>query len=171
MLFHLPTVPTILIDIAAWFVIHMGVSYSMTHIPFSSFDTGFWLYKQRKWEKNGKLYVRVFRLKKWKKRLPDGAALFKKGFEKKHLKNIDNVYLDNFIRETCRAELTHWIVILFSPVFFIWNIWWVGVVMIVYAILVNLPCIITQRYNRIRLKRVFSRLTVSPIGSADYIVK
>jgi glycosyl-4,4'-diaponeurosporenoate acyltransferase len=158
-LFHLATLPTILLDVAAWLIIHMGVSYLMIHIPLGLFDTGFWLCKQRKWEKDGKTYVRIFRLKKWKKRLPDGAALFKKGFKKKHLKGLDNVYLDNFTRETCRAELTHWIMFLFSAVFFIWNPWYVGIVMIIYATLVNLPCIIIQRYNRIRLKRVYSRLT------------
>ena len=157
MLFHLPTLPTILIDIVAWFAIHMAVSFFMTRIPLSSFDTGFWLYKQRKWENDGKIYARIFRVKSRKKRLPDGAALFKDGFEKKHLKGLDNVYLDNFIRDTCRAELTHWIIFLFGPVFIVGNLWWVGIVMIVYAISVNLPCIITQRYNRIRLKRVYSK--------------
>ena len=158
MLLHLPTLPTILLDIAIWMIIHVGVSYLMTHIPLSSFDTKVWLYKQRKWEKDGKIYVRIFRLKKWKKGLPDGAALFKKGFKKKHLRELDDVYLDNFIRETCRAELAHWTMFLLSPVFFIWNPWYVGIVMIIYAILVNLPCIIIQRYNRIRLKRVYSKL-------------
>ena len=159
MLLHLPTLQTILLNIAAWLIIHVGVSYLMTHIPLNLFDTGFWLYRQRKWEKNGKIYARIFRLKKWKKRLPDGAALFKKGFQKKRLKRLDEIYLGNFIKETCRAEITHWIMFLLSPVFFIWNIWWVGIVMIVYAILVNVPCIIIQRYNRIRLKRVNSKLT------------
>jgi glycosyl-4,4'-diaponeurosporenoate acyltransferase len=160
MLIHLPTFPTILIDIAAWFVIHMGVSYLMTHVPLISFDAKSWLYAQRKWEKDGRIYERAFGLKKWKERLPDGAALFKEGFEKKHLRKLDNEYLNNFIRETCRAELTHWIVLLFGPVFLVWNLWWVGIVMIVYAISANLPCIISQRYNRIRLKRVYSRLVV-----------
>jgi glycosyl-4,4'-diaponeurosporenoate acyltransferase len=47
---------------------------------------------------------------------------------------------------------------LFSPVFFVWNIWWVGIVMIVYAMLANMPCIMIQRYNRIRLKRVYAKL-------------
>jgi len=51
MLLHLPALPTILLDIATWLIIHVGVSYLITHIPLSSFDTGFWLYKQRKWEK------------------------------------------------------------------------------------------------------------------------
>ena len=160
MLIHLPTLPTILIDIAAWFVIHMGVSYLMTHVPLISFDAKSWLYTQRRWEKDGRVYKKIFGLKKWKEMLPDGAALFKEGFEKKHLRKLDNEYLNNFIRETCRAELTHWIVLLFGPVFLVWNLWWVGIVMIVYAISANLPCIISQRYNRIRLKRVYSKLAV-----------
>jgi glycosyl-4,4'-diaponeurosporenoate acyltransferase len=86
--------------------------------------------------------------------LPDGAALFKEGFEKKRLKETNMEYLNWFMRETCRAELTHWIVFLFGPLFFIWNLWWVGIVMILYASLANMPCIITQRYNRIRLRRI-----------------
>jgi glycosyl-4,4'-diaponeurosporenoate acyltransferase len=159
MLIDLPTLPTILLDIAVWLIIHVGVSYLMTHIPLSSFDARSWPYKQGKWEKDGKIYVRIFRLRKWKKRLPDGAALFKKGFKKKELKGVGNGYLDNFIKETCRAELTHWIMVVISPVFFIWNLCYVGIVMLIYAILVNVPCIMTQRYNRIRLKRVFSRRT------------
>jgi glycosyl-4,4'-diaponeurosporenoate acyltransferase len=166
MLFHLPTLPTILIDIAAWFVIHMSVSYFMTHIPLSSFGTDFWLYKSRKWENNGKIYQRIFVIKSWKKKLPDGAAIFKEGFQKKTLMGLDNIYLDNFIRETCRAELTHWIVFLFGPVFLLWNLWWVGILRIIYALCVNLPCILTQRYNRIRLKRVLFKLRNLSLGSA-----
>lgn len=157
MLLHLPSLPAILLDIAVWLIIHVGVSYSMTHVPLGLFDTGFWLYKQRKWERDGKIYTRVFKLKRWKRRLPDGAALFKKGFKKKHLQELDDSYLHNFIRETCRAELAHWIMLLLSPVFFMWNPWWVGIVMIIYAALINIPCIMIQRYNRIRLRRVSSR--------------
>jgi len=57
MLLHLPALPTILLAIASWMIIHMGVSYLMTHISLSPFDPEFWLYKQRKWEKDGKIYV------------------------------------------------------------------------------------------------------------------
>jgi len=154
MLVHLPTFITILIDIAAWFVIHIGVSYIMSRQPLASFNKNSWFYRKRDWERNGKLYERLFRLKSWKRRLPDGAVIFKNGFEKKHLKETNKDYLDAFIRETCRAELTHWIVFLFGPLFFIWNLWWVGIVMILYATIANLPCVITQRYNRIRLQRI-----------------
>ena len=136
----------------------MGVSYFMTRIPRSNFNTTLWLYQPRKWERNGKVYETLFSVKNWKKRLPDGAALFKGGFKKKHLKGTDMAYLDNFLRETCRAELTHWIVLLFGFVFLIWNLWWVGIIMIIYAFSVNMPCIITQRYNRVRLRKLCSKL-------------
>ena len=154
MLIHLPTAITIMIDVAAWFVVHMGVSYIMSRQPLTSFDTNSWLYRGRNWEMNGKFYERFFKVKSWKKRLPDGASLFRKGFEKRRLEKTNKDYLDSFMKETCRAELTHWIVFLFGPVFFIWNLWWVGIVMIVYAALANVPCILTQRYNRIRLHRI-----------------
>jgi len=154
MIFHLPTAITILIDIVVWFVIHMSVSFLMTRRSLASFNTDNWLFRQRSWEKNGRIYERLFRLKSWKKKLPDGAAVFKKGFQKKRLKETSKEYLRDFISETCRAELTHWIVFLFGFIFFIWNIWWVGIVMIMYAIIVNIPCVITQRYNRIKLRRI-----------------
>ena len=154
MIFHLVTPITIIIDIVAWFIIHMGVSYIMTRQPLASFNPDSWLYRQHSWEKNGRIYERLFRLKSWKKKLPDGAAVFKNGFEKKRLKETNQRYLLDFVSETCRAELTHWIVFLFGFVFLVWNIWWVGIVMIIYATIVNIPCIITQRYNRIKLRRI-----------------
>ena len=154
MLVHLPTAITITIDVIAWLIIHMGVSYIMSRQPLSSFNSDSWLYTKRVWEKNGRFYERLFRLKSWKRKLPDGAAIFKNGFKKKRLKGTEKGYLDTFIRETCRAELTHWIVFLFGPLFLIWNLWWVGIVMIVYATMANIPCVITQRYNRIRLQRI-----------------
>ena len=154
MLIHLPTAITIMIDAAAWFVVHMGVSYIMSRQPLTSFDTNSWLYRKRKWERNGRFYERFFRLKSWKKRLPDGAAIFRQGFEKRRLNERNKDYLDSFMKETCRAELTHWIVFLFGPLFFIWNLWWVGIVIILYAAMANIPCVITQRYNRIRLQRI-----------------
>jgi glycosyl-4,4'-diaponeurosporenoate acyltransferase len=157
MLVHLPTAITIMIDVAVWLVVHMGVSYIMSRQTLTSFDSNSWLYRGRTWERNGRFYEKCFRLKLWKKTLPDGAAIFKYGFEKRQLKETNKEYLDSFMKETCRAELTHWIVFLFGPLFLLWNLFWVGMVMILYAALANMPCIITQRYNRIRLQRIIRR--------------
>ena len=154
MLFHLPRLWVILLDIVVWAAIHMGVSYTVTQLPVEYFNPAGWLYKKRSWEKEGALYERIFSIKTWKGLLPDGAAIFKGGFTKKKLKKSDAVYLQRFLKETCRGELVHWITFLLSPIFFLWNLWWVGFIMIVYAVIVNMPCIITQRFNRIRLNRI-----------------
>jgi len=157
MLFHLPRLITVGVDIAAWLAIHIGVSYLATRIPLSSFDPDSWLFRKRRWERDARLYSRFFVVKRWKNRLPDGAAAFRAGFQKRRLRQTSEEYFADFLRETCRAELTHWVVFLFGPVFLIWNTWWVGVIMVAYASAVNLPCIITQRYNRIRLRRMVGR--------------
>ena len=154
MLFHLPTIITIFIDIAAWFTIHMGVSYFMSRMSRDNFNPLNWLYRERRWENNGIIYYKFFLANKWKKLLPDGAAIFKFGFEKQKLKEFSTDYFSDFLKETCRAEFTHWIVFLCGFIFLIWNLPWVSILMIFYAFAANIPCIITQRYNRIRLRRV-----------------
>lgn len=154
MLFHLPRVWVIILDIVMWVVIHMGVSYIVTRMPVRYFNPEAWLYKKRKWETEGRIYAALFRVKTWKGLLPDGAAIFKGGFTKKNLGKSDTAYLQRFLKETCRGELAHWITFLCSPIFFLWNLWWVGLIMIAYALIVNMPCIITQRFNRIRFRRI-----------------
>jgi len=155
MILHLPSLLNVIVDFVAWFIIHVFVSLFVARIPYDSFRPDSWLYKERKLENSGRLYTTFFKINKWKELLPDGAAVFKGGFRKKRLGSSNSAYLRRFILETCRAELTHWGIFVFCPVFFIWNDWWIGLVMIAYAILVNIPCIITQRYNRIRLRKLY----------------
>ena len=84
--------------------------------------------------------------------MPDGAKWMKsRGFPKKKLASRDIQYLETFAVETCRAELTHWAIILCAPFFFLWNKPVVGWIMIVYALAENIPLIVAQRYNRARL--------------------
>jgi glycosyl-4,4'-diaponeurosporenoate acyltransferase len=155
MIFHLPSLWTAVIDCVAWFLIHVFASLSVSIKRPDSFNPDSWLYREHHWEDRGRFYQRFFKIKKWKEFLPDGAAVSKSGFRKKHLGNLDPDYVRRFILETCRAELTHWSIFVFSMVFFIWNDWWIGMIMIAYGIVVNIPCVITQRYNRIRLRRFY----------------
>lgn len=157
-LIHLPTFWTILIDIAVWFVIHMGVVFFAVRIPIPFFNPNGFLYKPRGWEKGGALYRKFFKINRWKEHVPDGARLLKdRGFPKKRLKETGNDYLYDFLLETCRAELTHWIIILFAPFFFMWNRFWVGMIMILYAVAENIPLIMVQRYNRCRFRRIMEK--------------
>ena len=158
MIFHLPSVWIIALDFIVWFFIHLGVSLSIASIRLDSFSPESWLYRERYWENNGKTYELFFRIRRWKKFLPDGATLSRQGFRKKRLDSLDKAYVRRFILETCRAELIHWVIFAFSIVFFLWNPWWVGMIMIAYAFVVNVPCIVAQRYNRIRLRRLYKRI-------------
>jgi glycosyl-4,4'-diaponeurosporenoate acyltransferase len=147
----------IVINITVWLVISLGVGMSTARMQPNSFNPQSWLYRQRIWERGGKTYKSRLKVKKWKRLLPPVAALVKGGFRKKHLGNADAAYVRRFILETCRAEFTHWVIFLFSLIFFLWNDWWIGLIMVAYGLATNMPCIVIQRYNRIRLERMYAR--------------
>lgn len=117
-----------------------------------------WLYRTRKWEKQGSFYKKYTFVHKWKKFLPDGARFFKNDFRKKHLLAADSEYVEKFIAESCRAELAHWLGMIPFILFFLFVQWYVALIMVFYSIVVNLPCIIAQRYNRPRLKTLLTNL-------------
>lgn len=154
---ELPAALTVTLDILVWLVLHMGISYLVTRAPAPLFRPSWWLFKPRRWEREGRLYEVLFLVRRWKAFLPDGAAFFRGGFRKRELARRDRDYLRQFVRETCRAELAHWATMLCGPGFLLWNRWEVGVGLIGYGIAANLPCIITQRYNRLRLTAVLDR--------------
>jgi glycosyl-4,4'-diaponeurosporenoate acyltransferase len=154
MVIHLSSLWMLVLDFIAWLVINLSVAGVISKLRLQSFNQETWLFKERNWEKQSRLYDHLLKIKKWKSWLPDGAEVSHKAFKKKHLQTADPAYIRVFVLETCRAEILHWIIFLFGFVFFIWNPWYVGIIMIVYAGTTNLPCILTQRYNRIRLKRL-----------------
>lgn len=95
-IFYFPIYLTIIIDIIAWLIIHLGVSYFTYCLPIKLFEQESWFYKERKWEKAGNIYKVIFKIKNWKQLLPDGAILFKKGFQKSRLENSTLPYLKTF---------------------------------------------------------------------------
>lgn len=154
-LIHLPTFWTILLDFAAWFGIHLGIVFIAVRVAVRYFHPEGFLYRSRSWENDGGFYQKYFKIKAWKKYAPDGAGFIKgSGFPKKRLLHTDNEYLHTFLLETCRAELTHWMLIGVAPFFFLWNRFWVGMFMILYALIQNVPLIMIQRYNRCRFRRL-----------------
>jgi glycosyl-4,4'-diaponeurosporenoate acyltransferase len=157
MIVHLYGLWAIVINITVWLVINLGVGMSTARMQSNSFNPQSWLYRQRIWERGGKIYKARLKVKKWKRLLPAIAAVVKGGFRKKHLGNADAAYVRRFILETCRAEFTHWVIFLFSLIFFLWNEWWIGLIMVAYGLATNMPCIVIQRYNRIRLERMYAR--------------
>ncbi|NGO38964.1 glycosyl-4,4'-diaponeurosporenoate acyltransferase [Limisphaera ngatamarikiensis] len=158
MLTELPTWLTALLNVIGWPVIQLGWAWIFTRLPSR------WFHPPRgfAWEAQGRLYERLFAVRRWKDRLPDGAAWFRHGFPKSALRSSQTDYLRAFLVETWRGELCHWAALASTPVFALWNPPWAILIMTLCGLLLNIPCILAQRYNRIRLRRlVEKRVTTS----------
>ncbi len=157
-LVYLPLLWTVVADVVIWFLLHMGIAVSLASVSMSFNPSRGW-FKPWHWERDGTIYPRVFRTRRWVGYVPDGAWLLgHHGFPKKRLAATNAAYYWTFARETCRAEVTHWLIAACAPLFFLWNPPTVGVLMILYALGENLPIIMVQRYNRARLLRVLRKL-------------
>ncbi|WP_425468395.1 hypothetical protein [Roseimicrobium gellanilyticum] len=143
---------TIFCNVTGWAAIQIGLAWIFTRLPARWFAPPGIL----GWEHNGDVYQRAFRIKKWKKLLPDGASWFEGGFAKRRLSGSERAYLQRFLQETWRGEMCHWTVLAWTPLFFTWNPLWGDCVVVAYAIVSNIPCILVQRYNRARLARLIS---------------
>jgi glycosyl-4,4'-diaponeurosporenoate acyltransferase len=160
-----PDTVAVLIDIVVWGVWGTLVGYVFHRLPAGWFAADDAITRIRRWERRGQFWVDHTGVRRWKGRLPEAGALFAGGFSKRHLRTRDVDYLERFLVETRRAELVHWVVAGIAPLFFLWNPPWLAAVMIAYGLAANLPCVITQRYNRARLQRILAR-AVHPTPSA-----
>ncbi|ANE48976.1 hypothetical protein SY83_16595 [Paenibacillus swuensis] len=132
----------------------MGTAYACTRIPVAYFERSRLFTRVYSFEQNGLWYERYLLVKMWKSKLPDGSRLFRDGFAKKEMRGNHKDYFRRFVIETRRGELAHFLAMLPAPVFFLWSDSVTGMIMIFYAIVINLPCIVAQRYNRIRFNRL-----------------
>ncbi|MEI7851367.1 MAG: hypothetical protein WCH86_06000 [Kiritimatiellales bacterium] len=158
MLIDLPVIPLILVNIAAWLVFHLGLATLATALPLRFFPPDGFICRVRRRENGGQIYEAFFAVRRWKGLLPEGADILGKGFKKNRLASRDPDYLHQYYRETCRSETCHWWVWFSGWLFFLWNPPWAGWVMVVYATFANFPCIITQRYNRARFRKMISEV-------------
>ena len=152
-LVDLPKWAMVVLDVVVWGSWSALVGLWAHHRPAAAFAGDSRLYRLRDFEDHGRFYERL-RIKRWKDRLPEAGALFTGGFSKRSVKTLDRSVFERFVVETRRAEWTHWVIMLATPVFLVWNWWWVELLMIVYALAANLPCLLVQRYNRARLARL-----------------
>ncbi len=153
---ELPIAWIIALNVGGWLAVQLGLAWAFTKMPAAWFNPGpVW-----RWEQEGRFYEVAFRIKAWKDHLPDAARWFEGGFAKRALARTQPDYLERFARETWRGELCHWAAITCAPAFFLWNPWWGDLIVVAYALVANLPCIVVQRYNRARLQRVLTRAGV-----------
>jgi glycosyl-4,4'-diaponeurosporenoate acyltransferase len=146
------------LNIVLWPFFHILISKITLKMKDESFSKDAGIYKARRFEQDGRFYEKVLLIKKWKKIIPDGATIFNEGFKKKSLTGTSIEYIQTFINETRRAELSHLLQIIPCIVFFIFNRFEIAMIMVAYALIFNVPLIWLQRYNRMRFQKLLTRL-------------
>lgn len=149
--------PALAIDLAVWAVLGLAVGYGAHRLPDAWLERDRGLTRLRPWEAGGRRYERVLRVHRWKWFLPDAGPVFAGGRAKRTLATRRAGDLERLAVETRRAELTHWVLLAAGPWFLLWNPRLLGTVMVAYAVIANLPCLLVQRYNRARIERFLAR--------------
>lgn len=155
----LPGVWMLLLCFLLWPIFQLSAVFLCLNLPDRFFLPDGFFFRSHPFEKGGRIYDVLFRVSRWKHLLPDGGSLWKKrGYKKKHLESCSEANLNRFLIESARGEMSHWLAIfpfwvfgLFTPPIVPW-------MMLAYALAVNLPCIIAQRYNRPRVKNLLNRI-------------
>ncbi len=160
---------TVALCFLAWLVFHTVPALICLRLPDRFFAPDRRLYRTRYFEKDGRIYDRLFRVSRWKHLLPDGGALWNRsGFRKKKLESLSPEYLERFLTEASRGELTHWLTMLSVWTFWLFTPPPIPWIMLAYALAVNIPCILAQRYNRPRIRRLLKKLRQRPaVGPAN----
>ena len=109
-------------------------------------------------EKNGLLYEKLH-IRFWQAKVPDVSRMLPFMMPPKSLSGDYKKRLPVMIHETCVAELTHIVVsILGLPCLWIWRGIGGVAVTAVFVLILNVPYILIQRYNRPRLIRLQKKL-------------
>ena len=140
-------------NIFLFILLSIANTFLSLKFPKSILDYQNWIYKDKKWEDGGEVYQRVLKVRNWKNQLPELSDFLKPIFSRKHIASFDEKHIQKYLLESCRAELTHWGIILSSFLFGIWSSFLETFFMIFLALGLNLPYVIIQRYNRPRIIR------------------
>ncbi len=157
MIVHLSDPATVGVSVVAWLVIGLTSGWYFSRAPVGRFAQDNLLTRPRSFEADGAFYQRRLRIRRWKDLLPEAGGLFPGGFSKRRLLSRSEQHLNRFVAETRRAEMVHWTNLCAGPVFFIWCGPLVGCLMVLFGIVVHLPFIAVQRFNRARLQQVLVR--------------
>lgn len=134
------------------------ISTIISKLPVRWFGKDSAVFRMHSFEKDGDIYDKVFGISLWKDALPEMAQMNDGIFQKKSLniRNLSPEYIQTFINETRRAEMTHFILIVMGIPFAILNEQVMGFFMMATAVFLNFPFLMLQRYNRPRLQRLLT---------------
>lgn len=142
-----------------WTFVFFSSAYIVHFLPEKFYNYKNFLFKTTKIEKDGKLYKNIIFIDRWKDKIPEaGKFLGLHPFSKRHFVSKKKEYVERFILETCRGELSHLLPFIFYPISLIWNPMIANIIMFLFVLIFNLPFILVQRYNRIRLTKLLHNI-------------
>ena len=133
------------------------VGFAFALIPQKFFNIKLWK-KSFPFEENGIFYEKYLKIHLWKDLIPQFSKMFHFGYRKDKIPVRDIVHYEMFMIETIRAEITHMLLIVFSPLYYSYFSKGWALFAVAASIIANLPCIAIQRYNRIRITKIIARL-------------
>lgn len=142
----LPNIWIAVINILGIPLCHLAIAWLSTRLPGQIFERPLPISCKPK----AFYYRELLRVRQWKNLLPDAAPWFR-GFAKGKLQSTESSYLRTFITETRRGEFSHWLQMACIGLFIIWTPYPWSIIILIYAILSNTPCIINLRYTRLRI--------------------
>lgn len=157
-LWTLPAWGAALANIVGAASVHAAAGYAAHRLPATSLQRDGRLLRLRPWERNGICYRRLLAVHRWKDRVPEAGAVFAGGVSKRALPSRSAEGLARFAVETRRAERSHWWAMSIGPLALLWNPPIGAIAMVAYGLLVNVPFVVIQRYNRARVERVLRRV-------------
>lgn len=165
-LFELPIFYRILFYVAYWASAQIGVGILAAYLPLSWIKYLNNLFIVTSFESF--IIGKYFGVRKWKNRLPEGATWFKRNaFRKDKIQHFNDNHLKRYTLESIRGELSHWITLVFLIPLYYLSLPWVFVVHILYALAVNLPCMLSLRFNRYRIRLLIKKRDRKLLFSAN----
>lgn len=136
-------------SLAMWGVAGVIVGASFARRDWRMFDKPGFFTRLRRWETR-RFYERWLQVRSWKDRLPEAGTWFG-GLSKRRLPTSAQGGRIRFAAESLRAERVHHTLLLVIPVAMVWSRDWWMIFNIVVGLVVNMPCIVVARYNRVRV--------------------
>ncbi len=147
----------LLLNLGTWIFWFYFIGYVASVLPEKFLAKDYVFTRILFFEKNPNWFKKYLRINKWKDKMPELGGFFKEGFQKRSVANGEIAQLKQFIKETRRAEIAHWLMTAGWIFTIFFNPPWAIMFNIIFAHIVNFPCLIIQRYNRVRLIKVLNK--------------
>jgi glycosyl-4,4'-diaponeurosporenoate acyltransferase len=153
-MFQLPNWLIFGLCVVGWLIWSVFIGFIGYRLSLEFLETDTWLTQTRFWEQDRHWYEKILWIKGWKDWLPEAGGFFQGGFSKNSVSGGNCAVMSRFLAETRRAEYVHTVIWLFWLVTILWTPIWGILINLVIGTAFNLPCLLVQRYNRLRLKHL-----------------